>query len=355
MKKAGIVTINDFNNYGNRLQCYALQEALKKINVKPENIYNDNFSIRIRLKKIKNIIIKTILNYDNQNNVNRRRKAFKNFNKNICFSKYKIHCSKIKKDFSNEYDFFVTGSDQVWNLNLKSISDIDFLHFAPDKKKNSYAASLGVSEVDDAKKDYYKKMLSNYNSISVREDAGKKIIEDITLRKDVEVLLDPTMLLNDKDWDKVAKKPKALNNQKYILIYFLGELSEERKKEISKFAKEMDCKIINVLDKNSVFYGTGPSEFLYLEKNAELICTDSFHSSVFAILYKTPFLIFRREGGNLNMNSRLDTLLSKFELKDRVYKGKITKDMISLDYSNAYRILTKEREKSFEFMKSWIV
>ena len=101
-----------------------------------------------------------------------------------------------------------------------------------------------------------------------------------------------------------------LNHKRYILTYFLGNLSDSRKKEISRIANEYDCEIINLLDKKDPFYSCcGPSEFLYLEKNAFLICTDSFHSSVFAILYDRPFIVFNREDKLQNMNSRIANLL----------------------------------------------
>ena len=117
--------------------------------------------------------------------------------------------------------------------------------------------------------------------MSVREDTGKKIIEDLTNRDDIEVLIDPTMLLTIERWENVMKKPEQYRGEKYILCYFLGNLSDEKKEAINAIAKEKKCKIINLLDKNDLYYSSGPSEFLWLEKNAELICTDSFHSSVF--------------------------------------------------------------------------
>ena len=117
-------------------------------------------------------------------------------------------------------------------------------------------------------------------------------------------------------------------------------------------ARENNCEIINILDKNSPFYQTGPSEFLYLEKNAFLICTDSFHSSVFAILYNRPFIVFEREQKGLeSMNSRIETLINKFNLKNRKFTGKITEENLQHDYTAAYEILEKERQKSNEFLK----
>ena len=231
------------------------------------------------------------------------------------------------------------------------MSDIDFLTFAPKKKRSSFSASFGISKIPSEMKEYYKERLEGLNNISVREEAGKKIVEELTGRKDVQVLVDPTMLLTAEEWDKVAKKPKQLKTDKYILNYFLGELSETRKKEIDRIAKENDCEVINILDKNSPFYQTGPSEFLYLEKNAFLICTDSFHSSVFAVLYNRPFVVFEREDKLVNMNSRIETLINKFNLQNRKFTGKITEENLQHDYKEAYEILEKERQKSNEFLK----
>ena len=134
--------------------------------------------------------------------------------------------------------------------------------------------------------------------------------------------------------------------------YFLGDLSEERRKEIERIAKENNCEIINIMDKNDPLYVSGPSEFLWLEKHAFLICTDSFHSSVFALLYNRPFIVFdRKQEGIENMNSRIDTLINKFNLKNRRYAGKITEDNLKHDYTEAYEILEKEREKSRKFLE----
>ena len=199
---------------------------------------------------------------------------------------------------------------------------------------------------------FAKERFLKFKAISVREDKGKEIIEDLTGRKDIEVLVDPTMLLTSDEWDKVAKRPEQLQRDKYILTYFLGELSDSRKKEIQRIAKENDCEVINLLDENDAFFATGPSEFLYLEKNAFLICTDSFHSSIFAILYNRPFVIFNREGNVQGMNSRIETLLSKFKLENREYNGKnITNENLHHDYTEAYKILEQEREKSKNFLQ----
>lgn len=350
LKKVAILTINDNDNYGNRLQNYAVQEVLKKYNNKVETISNckGKYGINVIIYKIKDLIKKIPI-------INRKYFRFNNFmkfNKNIKASKYYIDEHHVPKKLAEKYDCFFTGSDQVWNPNFNRMSDIDFLAFAPKDKRNSFSASIGIDEIPNKLKDYYKKNLLQMNNISVREDRAKEIIIELTGRNDIEVLVDPTMLLDAEEWDKVSKKPEQIKEEKYILNYFLGELSDSRKSEIEKIAKENNCKIINIMDKRDPFYVSGPSEFLYLEKNAFLICTDSFHSSVFAILYNRPFIIFDREQEGLkSMNSRIDTLIEKFNLKNRRFSGSITEENLNHDYSEAYKILEKEREKSLNFLK----
>lgn len=348
MKKVGIITINDNNNYGNRLQNYAVQEVLKKINVEPITLKNEpatNTKNKYLLRKIK-----SLFNRGSYSKIIGRKECFEDFNRNINFSAKKITpYSKL-----NEYDYFVVGSDQVWNPNFGRLRDVDLLEFTESRKKISFSASFGVSKLSEEYNSKLKKDLKDFKAISVREDAGKEIIEEVVGRKDVQVLVDPTMLLTSKEWDKIAKKPKQLKSNRYILNYFLGELSEERKKEIERIAKENNCEIINILDKNSPFYQTGPSEFVYLEKNAFLVCTDSFHSCVFAILYDRPFIVFDREDSYVKMNSRLDTLLKKFDLENRWYKAKIIQEQLKADYEEAYNILEDERRKSKRFLENAI-
>ena len=341
--KVGIFTIIDKNNYGNRLQNYAVQQFLKPIGLSTNTFKNFSYTNSkkfLLLRKIK-WNIKKLRNKDNINK--KRLDSFEKFDAYINFNQ------KVLNPFLkyNNYDFILCGSDQVWNPNFGRLRDVDLLCFTKPEKRIAFAASFGVDDIPNKMKKNVGKALKSFKAISVREDAGKKIVEELTGRTDVEVLIDPTMLLTADEWDKVSKKPTMLKNDKYILNYFLGNLSDERRNEINRVAKENNCEVINILDKESPFYECGPSEFLYLEKNAFLICTDSFHSSVFGILYNTPFLVFERT----SMNSRLDTLLSKFKLEDRRYKGKITKKDLKCDYTESYNILDKERIKSMNFLK----
>lgn len=352
MKKVGIVTIYDTNNYGNRLQNYAMQEVLSKMGVEVETLRNyantnkeDNRIIHT-LKRIKNGLqrVKKI--------GNKRAKCFQEFDRNIEFASKELRWDNAGQ-FVKNYDYFVTGSDQVWNPYFDRLSKIDLLEFAPPEKRISIAASFGVEKLEAKYEKECQKALNEFHAISVREQQGKQIIqqmEGISKEKEIEVVLDPTMMLTEKQWEKVMKKPKDMPQGKYILNYFLGELEEETKQYIEKIAKENNCQIIQLLDLKEKLHNTGPSEFLYLLQHAFLICTDSFHSCVFSILFQKPFIIVERKSKK-NMNSRIDTLLDTFSLQDRKLKTNDIQDMKSIDYQKVFEVLEKEKMKETEWIK----
>lgn len=349
MKKIGVITINDFNNYGNRLQCYAVQHYLENMGNEVENIYNEaaGKNTVINLGKI---LIRDLRNFGKRKTIAARKQSFYEFNKHIKFSDYCIINGRYDKDLNDKYDFFVTGSDQVWNPYDSGRSKIDFLSFASDEKKISFSASIGTAKLPDYAAEKYKEYLKNYKCISVREDSAKRIVEDLTGRKDVEVLVDPTMLLTAEDWEKVSQKPNYNYKPKYILSYFLGG-SKEYEDIIRTIAQKYSCEIIDIYDKNSIFYSCGPQHFLDLEKNAFLVCTDSFHSSVFAFLFNTPFIVFDRNNTRINMNSRIETFLSDFGLRKNRYDADRNLDeYLETDYSEGYKILEQKREKAKKFL-----
>ncbi len=342
MKKIAIITIFDENNYGNRLQNYATQEVLKELGFEVETINNVNIiKNRDYFDRLKNIMPERIEKF----------KKFNEENMNI-YSEIIFH-DKIPKDFHKNYDYFVIGSDQIWNYKFEDrFSDFSFARFAPKEKRISFSASLGVSKVPKNEHIKYE-ALKEMKAISVREDAGKTIVEQITERKDCKVLIDPTMMLSAEKWNTIIKKPKKLKSNKYIFKYFLGKVSKEINEKIEKFAEENNCEIVDVLDEKT-FYNSGPSEFVYLIKNSFIVFTDSFHSCVFSIIFNKPFLVFDREE-NLDivkdMNSRIETLLEKFELEDRKFKDEITSNDLNINYINTYNLLKKEQEKVILYLK----
>lgn len=341
MKKIGIITIYDENNYGNRLQNYAVQQTLRKLGFETETIKNTNIvngeNYLDRVEKV----------------AKDRRARFKEFNDTYMkLSEDVIFHHECTDDFHEGYDYFVIGSDQIWNYTYEDrFSDFAFAAFAPIEKRVAFSASFGISEVPEEDHKEYKK-LHEMKAISVREHAGKDIVKDITGRDDAVVLLDPTMTLTAEEWSEIIKKPEKLTSEKYIVKYFLGKLSEEKEQEIQRFAKEHGCDIIDVLDEKS-FHATGPSEFLYLVKNSFCVMTDSFHSCVFSILFNKPFVVFERDQTTMrNMMSRIETLLKTCELSNRIFDGKLTDDYLDINYDKLPEILNRERERTMTFLKN---
>ncbi len=340
MKKIGILTLNGNNNYGNKLQNYALKKILEDKNYYVETIWFRKSYVDYIKTKIKYIFpIKKL------------------YKRNIYFERFTIKYLNRKyynnNNISDLYDYFIVGSEQVWNYNFSTFNTNYFLDFSKDKNKNiSYAASFGIDIIRDELKEKFKNGLNNFSFISVREEKGKEIVDNL-LKKDIStVCLDPTLLINSDVWKSLEKKPKSLKSKKYILNYFLGNISDEIMEIIKMIAKDNECEIINILDKNGDYYISGPSEFLYLERNAFLICTDSFHSSVFAFLFDRPFIVFDRDDDNANMNSRINTLLSTFKLNDRKFNSNLVYNQVKHDYSEAYKILEVERRKSINFINN---
>ena len=354
-KRIGIVTILDNNNYGNRLQNYAVQEVLNAMGctactIRNKPVYNtDTNFFAIVAWNVLNTCKGVLL--PKRKKANRaRQRNFSQFNKRIQFNR-ELYFGCFRYDTC---DYYITGSDQVWNPFFGRLTQVDTLAFAKPEKRIAFSASFGVEQVPEDSKPIIAKEISEFKAISVREDAGKRIVEEITGRSDVQVLPDPTMLLPADEWGRLARKPQMLKTENFILTCFLGEVPEERVQEIFALAEKWDCNIINIQDRNSQFYECGPSEFLYLEKHAKLICTDSFHSSVFAILFDRPFVVYDRPMQiGIAMNSRIDTLLTKFHLMDRRYTGQtLTEDCLIHDYTQAYEILKEERRKANTFLQS---
>lgn len=373
MRKIGIVTLNGYYNYGNRLQNYALQTAIESLGYEVETLINDNKplpntdnGLTSKLKKIKNKSIKEIIKriqdetrniyYNKENNESDsiRTKIFKDFtNNHIRETNFKIAENNIPSNLSDKYSYFVTGSDQVWNPDYIYGSSINFLSFADKNKRISYAPSFGVSAIPEDIKEKYKEWIKDIEHISVREDDGAKIIRELTGRE-APVLVDPTLLLSKEKWLSISKEASNKPKEKYLLTYFLGGIPEAYKKQINKIVKENDLKVINLGDiREKETYRTGPSEFIDYINSCSIFCTDSFHGAVFSMIMEKPFIIFEREGLPSTMFSRINTLLGKFNLENRKAENiRWEDDVFRIDYSHVPSILEREISKALDYLKA---
>lgn len=356
--KVGIVTIFDNENLGNRLQNCALHYVLERyadtvltIKNKPKHsscIQN----LCSALPWAESILANKLLGKT-------RKVCFLRFNEaNIRTSRKcywsNVNNSGLKK--ADRCDRYCVGSDQIWNPMNGRGGSFDYLAFASSKKTFSYAASFGIDEIPEQHRAAAAEGLKHIRHISVREDAGRKIVEDLTGRTDAQVVVDPTMLLTVQEWDQVISKPRGDVPQNYVLTYFLGAVSEDRKAAIQARAKALGCELIELMDRNSPFYAVGPDEFVWLIKHAKYICTDSFHGSVFSFLYGRPFAIFAREGKGPDMGSRMKTFLSKFSLENCAVAGNVLPEYAEYpDYSAGYAVLEEERTKSTAYLNKVFV
>lgn len=340
MKNIGIVTITDMNNYGNRLQNYAINNELLRIGMNPKNYVHCKSDTKLKM------FVYTAMHKGV--NAAKRYIIFNHFDKNV--KNNYVYKQEMKKE--SKYNYFICGSDQIWNPEYAG-KPFYFAVFAPPEKRIAYAASFGVSEIPEHKKEIYTKYLNEMKAISVREEDGAKIVKELTGR-DATVLVDPTLMLDKEEWLKIAKKPKFDVSKKYVLTYFLGEVSGRRKEYIDYVCKQNNLELINLDAKNpnTFWYKTGPAEFLWLIDNASVMLTDSFHGSVFSVLMDTPFLVFDREDNIGEMSSRIDTLLNTLKLQDRRFNNQSGEEIFKKEYAHIPDILKTEREKAIHFLKN---
>lgn len=357
MKKIGIITINDLRNLGNQLQLYAMQKILSEYGEVQNLIWKDVQSDdrkSVLFEKAKHIIRLTLSPFIKKF---KRYKAFNLNNKKFIKNHKKI--LRTIKDFekaNQEFDYFVVGSDQIWNPNFISNKNmfVNLLSFASNEKKVAVAPSIGVETLSDEQSKLFLKYLDGFEKLSCREKSGSMLIEKITGKK-VETLIDPTLMLSQRDWENFASKPKFHNEtEKYMLVYFLGVMPEVYKYVIHTVSKKYNLKVVNMLDKNSKYYFSNPSEFVYLIKNAELVFTDSFHGSVFSYIFEKPLKIFLRQGKGRTMNTRLDNLVQVLKLDDSVFfkEGEGLSHLFETNYDKS--ILEKEQKKFTKFLNDSI-
>lgn len=368
--KVAIITISDYDNYGNRLQNYALQKFLENQGHEVTTIVNSPVSIRmsriIALKSgyntFKKFGLKGLLNkinekknIDKKNALSKKRSNFIEFSKEyITESNYSINPSDIPEHLAEEYDYFIVGSDQVWNPNFRHMSPIDFLTFANKNQRIAYAPSFGVSNIEKKYKKKYATWLNGIEKISIREESGQNLIQNLTDHK-VPILVDPTMLISKEDWITLSKEYSGKPQKKYLLTYYLGELSKEKQIWIEQIARENELEILKLADYNNLKeYSLRPDEFIDLISSATLFLTDSFHGTIFSIIMNTPFVVFDRISHVGSMSSRIDTLLRKFEFENRKWEKIKYDNVFDIDFSKVTSIQKIEKNKSISFIEKAI-
>jgi hypothetical protein len=367
MKTIGTITFHKTENYGAILQACALQKILSGMGHDSEIIdYYDplmRISLLSRFRKVRyfvwhSIVRKLLVG------VGRKRKTEEFCRKFLRLSTKKYLCSEKLHVDPPIYDVYIAGSDQIWSPNIINNDPSYFLTFAPsDKKRISYAASFGISQIPGEFVDDYRERLNKIHALSTRELEGRKIIERLTGRN-AEVTLDPTLLLDQNQWSQIAVPYES--SRPYILCYYMpGEITVN--KSITSLARQVSVltgwRIICIGQKEYMklnplyhsIFDAGPAEYLGLFQNASFVITNSFHGTAFSINYRKPFLvpIDKNIPPEEALTSRITTLLSTLTLEHRlipVGESLPLDDILSLDYRAAEIILQHEKKKSISFL-----
>lgn len=352
--KIAIFTLNGYENHGNRLQNYALEKllsaygevstifqhsgnyALNKKNFL--SIYNESKNLPV--SEIHSIIKSEISIKDNGDTKINRFLKFKTFSENHLNEVHNLLNNDMEvKRIQDDFDVFVAGSDQVWNPTWQEGNFYCLLPFKTNAKKISIAASFGVDSLKE-KKEWYKSFLQSFDYITVREHRGITILKDLDIESDI--CLDPTLLLSPAIWESNIVPVKEDN--KYIALYFLGEMPEVLKEFLELINNNLQYKIINLNEvSDSKYYAIDPFQFISYIKNAELILTDSYHGIIFSNILNTPFVIFERNSNMPTMNSRIETLDILFKVKERSYEN--IKENIDRVFENDFSLFNKNIDK----------
>ncbi len=358
--KLGIFTYHFTKNPGSILQAYALQKKLEELGYESEliNYQKKNWKKTKYQKVFKNIFGKFsflvapigyfLVWYRDQKNAAFRKK-YMNCTKKI---EHRVELNSIK----SKYDKFIVGSDQIWNYHNAKFDYTYLLDFIENSdKKVSYAASFGVDNISKERRNAFKDSLGDYFRLSVREKAGQRIINKLIGEKPP-VLLDPVMLVDKKEWSELAQPPNL--PEKYILLY-LRKNEEAGSQFVRQLAKNVEHEIVQVVGFRKrkynfqYFHNATPREWLGLFANAEQVVTNSFHGSVFSILFEKEFYIVPHKSSPQDTNSRLVNLAEIFSLEDRLVKDiENFKKPEPINYPEVCRELKARRKQSLAYLNS---
>jgi len=360
--KIGLVTIYHVPNYGSVLQTYATQKVIEQMGhecvVIQYNYRNDEFFKKQGKKR--NIFKEWQLDnipYLKSAKLNKFRKS--NFN----FSKKIETYSELERHDWSSFDAFVVGSDQVWNTKFLFGDPAFLLKFVPDgKKRISLSSSFAMNSLPLEYHELFKKELNKFDAISVRERNGVDIIQnELHIKRDIEITLDPTLLLSKEEWLKLIPRSTFSKKRPYILVYMWTYAFEPRPyilRVIEHYQKEMSADVIvleghrELQDLQCTFIDANRSsisKFIDLFANADLVITSSFHGTAFAVNFGIPLISIVPDG---DCDDRQSSLLRCVDAEESIVKVGDVIDYINpfYDKEKVQHSLHKERIKS----KCWI-
>ncbi len=370
--KIGIIT-HFYNsiNYGGVLQAYAL---CRYLNGQGHDAKQISYISKVNKLSKRSWNVKSIWQAVNRhiNKKSRLRDANVKQRMGELFSPFReqiphtneVYTRESIANVVNNFDIFITGSDQVWNPDW--FDPVYMLNFVTrSNSKVSYAASMGVSELTQHQQDIYKSLLSDFAKISVREKECAEVLSNVIEQK-IDVCVDPTLLLSKDEWDDIAEENKI--GEKYLFLYMLGD-DFKTKKLAEEFAKKKGLLLVTIPDAIGRYRSTdrkinaklildsSPNTFVSLIKFAEYVFTDSFHACVFSTIYNKEFFVFNRYATQVT-NSRIYTLTRMFQCQSHFCSTKETQSLKYLmgcspiDYHGQKLLFKTVKQDSESFLKN---
>lgn len=375
-KKIGILTQPLHDNYGGLLQAYALKSTLEKLdfNVEIVNRRKPYHSLKYRIANLLNRIrgkkTSYSLSISEKSIISKNTRYFaETYIKDITAP---IYTSGQLKSIKNNYDAFVVGSDQVWKPAYSPDIANYYLDFVTNNKVAglAYAASFGGDTWDYSPEQTATCLahVHKFKAISVREESGVNLCKN-NLRVEAVHVLDPTMLLKKEHYITLINNEKEKINSEHVLMHYVLDMENPKQQLIDKLADALKLTPVSVTQKKKVtkenvhsniedcIYPTVTS-WLNGFHQSEFVITDSFHGTVFAILFNKPFLVFGNPGRG---NARFTSLLKMFGLEERFVldASKVTvndiQNMDEIDWNKVNGILESKRDLSFNFLKNNLV
>lgn len=353
--KVELLTFHGSVNYGAVLQGYALYKRIEDLGLYCEVIdynrirHHQNY-LRINWRSgIKSVLFQLFL-YPKKYQLHRKFNRFVTSHLNLSEKAYNGYNALNSSDFQPD-DYYLIGSDQVWNSRLTEKNYHYFLDFVNSKNKFSYASSFGVSDIEDWEdKGVILDLLRQFRRISVREETGQAIIKRY-LGIDVDVVCDPTFLLTSENWRQIAVAPRQKN---YILLFLLS-YNEVLIESAKRLADEGGLEIINLAYsvKNIPMVKNvecvSPEEFLGYIDNAEYVLTNSFHGFALSLNFNKQVIVAL---SNIGRNSRIIDLAQRYGVSNRIIDNEdAVRTIESIDYQIVNRKIDSDRQKSVKYLE----
>lgn len=387
--KTATVTWITYNNYGTELQAYALQQYLKELQIENTIISDKDIVIKSKTKFPKEVVTKITETPQKRilrllkkycchpvlffkilceilSDFTRKKEEASYFESQQCIEQFKkndltILYGKTRHEMTNlndEFDAFICGSDQIWSTIERNFDGFFYLDFA-NKKKISYAASIGSNIIPDNKTSKISEWLQGFSAISVREEKTAEQLSKL-LKKPVQWVADPTLLHNSDFWTSFSQDFKVPKSQ-YLLCYFL-ENKEWYHEYAMSVAKYLNLKLVIIPSRVEITHrkgvlhsAVGPREFVGLFRSADYILTDSYHGSIFSLIFEKKFLYLKRfcDGHPENQNIRIESLFGYLGILNNIVEEKKfdSDDMKYLSYAEISKKLVEFREKSREYIQ----